>query len=231
MSSSLQQAFPIGRKVKHSRRGNAIGIVDSYNPNGRLVRVRWAGSESRTNNDPIYLTLLPEDKPVIAADLNNLTANQKNILADLLRQVRATSPGQIVAGRRTDAAARTVGVDNKTYAHECLGLRAAGLITSTNDGKEFVLWNFTNDGYMKAVELANVQAKKPETWLVWCPTSNKPPQVKHSCEQEAMAVAESMARSYPGQLFHAVQVHAGFQLKTERVKVEKFEDKRTMVQV
>lgn len=220
--------FPIGRKVQHSRRGSAVGIVMEHD-RGYCI-VNWDGSPSRTRNNPIYLTLLAEDKPV-NADVNNLTTNQKHILADLLRQYKATPPGQIVAGRRTDAAARTVGLDNKTYAHECLGLRSAGLITSTNDGKEFVLWNFTNSGYIKAVELANRATQKPETWLVWCPTSSKPPQVKHSCEQEAMAVAEQMARSYPGQLFHAVQVHAGFQLKTERVKVEKYEEKVKMVQV
>lgn len=226
--NTIKQLYPVGRKVMHSRRGSAIGVIDSYD--GSFVLVKWDGGSSRTRNNPVYLTLLPEDKQPVKADVNNLSDIQRNILADLLRQYRATPPGQIISGRRTDAAARTIGVDNKTYAFEAIGLRDAGLITSTNDGKEFVLWCFTNDGYIKAVELANVQPKAKERWLTWCPTSNKPPQVEHTCEQEAMAVAESMARRYPGQEFFAVQVHAGFQLKTERVKVEKFEDKVTMVQ-
>lgn len=221
--------FPIGRKVMHSRRGAAIGVVIEHD-RGYCI-VNWDGANPRTRNNPIYLTLLAEDKPVQTADVNNLNTHQKAILADLLRQYKATAPGQIVAGRRTDAAASAVGLDNKTYAHACLGLRAAGLVTSTNDGKEFVLWNFTNTGYIKAVELSHLATQKPETWLVWCPTSNKPPQVKHSCEQEAMAVAEQMARRYPGQLFHAVQVHAGFHLTTEKVEVKKVETRAKMVQV
>lgn len=217
-----------GRKVMHSRRGSAVGVVVGIDAN--VVIVNWDGQPSRTRNNPVYLTILPEDKPVKAADINDLSNVQKNILSDLLRQVRETPVGQIVAGRRTDAAARTIGVANNVYSFDALALREAGLIVSQKDNKEFALWFLTSIGHAKAVELTNVRSK-PEKWLVWCPTSAKPPQVVHSCEQEAMAVAESMARNYPGQLFHAVQVHAGFQLKAEKVEVKKIETKHTMVQV
>jgi hypothetical protein len=173
----------------------------------------------------IYLNRnLKETKPMPQA-AHAFTEVQYGILAFLL--------GAAAKQARTDMLALQTKVSTQNVAHEGLGLRENGIVSTTNDGSRYQMWTLTKHGEFVAGEIhrrvkaakeaqaaAEQAAKKSTEWIIWSPQSAKPPTVRHSCEQEAMAVAESMATRYPGQQFLCCEIHAGFKLvSTKREKV------------
>lgn len=158
------------------------------------------------------------------ADIGSFSDYELKILAFLL------SAGTNAA--RTPQIAAHLDVGNSYMANYGLKLRDKKCVATTNDGSAYQLWSLTEHGKFVANEIERrnklfvippIPTKKATQWIVWSPESKLPPSVRHSCEQEAMAVAESMARRYPGQQFLCCEIHAGFKLtkvKKERVVVE-----------
>jgi len=143
---------------------------------------------------------------------------------------------------RTDTLATATNLSTQNVAHEGLGLREQGLVSTTNDGARYQLWTLTEHGLFVAGEIRRrvtaqlaeqkrlqfeaqerdekAARKKDNQWVIWSPGSPKPITVRYSCEQEAMAVAESMAKRYRGQQFLCCEIHAGFKLvETKREKI------------
>lgn len=171
------------------------------------------------------------------SQFKNLTAYQQNLAVALYE-----APNKSL---RTDDAARKLGLGCAPLAWVAWGLRQLGWVSSTNDGEQYQIWKLTTKGVnevyggilQEAIEKAaqdharTLSAKAPEKWIVWCPESKLPPTVVHSCEQEAMQVAEIMARKREGQLFYAAQLHAGFRIVAERVEVKEVKTVKKLEQV
>ena len=55
---------------------------------------------------------------------------------------------------------------------------------------------------------------KERGFILWCPTSNKPPQVTYPTVADAKRVQASMCERYPNQLFHILPIGPGAMMKT-----------------
>lgn len=160
-----------------------------------------------------------------------LSGKQAAFMACLL-----TSPPDSV---RTDKLAKVLGFGASGASQVGLQLRALNLVSSTNDNAQYNLWNAT--AYAKAMHEEQVRrtqnaaqapapVKKTE-WIIWNPEGHMPPRVKYSCEQEAMAVAESMAKRNPGQQFLCCEIHAGFKQVVVKREVLKIVEETKMEQI
>ncbi|PXW28238.1 hypothetical protein [Paraburkholderia caballeronis] len=49
---------------------------------------------------------------------------------------------------------------------------------------------------------------KQTFWLVWSPTSERPPRFRHGSEESATKEAERLARANPGQMFVVLEAKA-----------------------
>lgn len=197
-------------------RYNALSSIQKMQPNATLYHVAHEYAQ-RVHKELAQKTLTPD--PIKASPQMNLSAQESKFMQLLMSQPSGTV--------RTDALAAVLGVGCTPTAQVGLNLRARNLVTSTNDNKTYNVWSVTEYAkamFAEAERLANlppkVSAKKANEWILWSPTSKLPPSVRYSCEQEAMAVAESMAKRYPGQQFLCCEIHAGFKLvETKQQKV------------
>jgi hypothetical protein len=76
-------------------------------------------------------------------------------------------------------------------------------------------------------------------WILWCPTSDKPPRVRYSSVAEAEKVADIMAQKNPGMEFIVCEAQFGkarskkvektpYTKKPKKPKVVKTEEKKTL---
>lgn len=196
-----------------------LGKSRWFGPGRHMLCMATLVLESTLTQDP--------NKETEMSKFPTLSGNQAAFMACLLCQ-----PPNTV---RTDQLAKVLGCVPSAASNIGLQLRALNLVSSTNDNGQYNLWNAT--AYAKAMHEEQVRraqnaaqtpaipAGKKNEWILWSPQSPKPPVVRYSCEQEAMAVAESMAKRYPGQQFLCCEIHAGFkQVKVKREVVKVVEE-------
>jgi hypothetical protein len=203
--------------------GGVVTQRDSH-----LSHVIWPNGRA----DLYYNINLSEDKkmPTIKTLTYELPVFTQQESSVLLAMISLLGKGYVAM--RTDVIGNNAGMTPPVMAAVGLQLRSKGIISSTNDGQKYNYWSFNSElikdtvskRYSESVSSPTVPAATKQTeWIVWSPESNLPPRVKHSCEQEAMAVAESMAKRHPTQSFYACEVHAGFKVtkvKKERVVID-----------
>jgi hypothetical protein len=213
-------SIKVGDVVKHRVREDCRnGKVRWLSLGGKHGNVLWPNGET---GNYFLINLEPDvaEAPKVEP-LKQLTTNQSAFLATLAVQ----GPEH---GVRTNALGTFMGCSPSAAANVGLELRSLNMVVSINDNSQYNLWKFTEYGRAFVAEQARrkVQPKsKPERWILWSPESAKPPKVEYSCELEAMGVAKSMAKRYPGQQFLCCQIHTGFkQVKVRREVIKVVED-------
>lgn len=118
---------------------------------------------------------------------------------------------------RTGELAEHLGVQPNEVVHALLPLRNCGYVSSTADGQQYVIWTMTAAGRAAIAEWRREEEAKRNrvTYILWCPTSSKAPQVTYPSLDKAKEVQKIMAERYPGQVFYVCEVGRG--LKAENV--------------
>lgn len=138
----------------------------------------------------------------------SFTVTQSRLLNYLLPRAHAV---------RTDELAKHLGVQPNEVSHALLPLRTCGYVSTTADGQQYVIWTVTAAGRAAIAEWRREEEAKRnrETYILWCPTSSKAPQVTYPSLDKAKEVQKIMAERYPGQVFYVCEVGSG--LKVEKV--------------
>lgn len=118
---------------------------------------------------------------------------------------------------RTDELAKHIGVQPTEVSHALIPLRNCGYLITTADGKQYVIWTVTAAGKAAIDKWRREEEAKRNrvTYILWCPTSSKAPQVTYPSLDTAKEVQKIMAERYPGQVFYVCEVGGG--LKVEKV--------------
>lgn len=139
----------------------------------------------------------------------NPTVDQLRLLNALVLRGPAT----------TGDLARPIAKTPSGVSHLLLPLRREGIVFSTravND--QHVTWELTTYGrewLVKNYPAAVEPPAPPKVFILWCPTSDKVPQVTYTTLAKAQQVQKIMADRHPGQVFYICEVGKG--LKVEKL--------------